>query len=115
MLDRLSSMKKMEIIVSGNCAGLIKDIITSSGGTGYTMIENVSGMGHGGFHQGRLLFNEVSSQIMFIVVAPSNVVNSILDALDDHFAKHTGVAFVSDVQVMRAGYFSDKSENKAST
>ncbi len=105
MENQLHKMKRIEIVVEGHALELVKDILVQAGGSGFTVIDNVSGRGHHGYHQGRLLFNEISSQNLVITVVPENRVDSILSPLLTYFKEHAGVVFVSDTEVLRAEYF----------
>jgi nitrogen regulatory protein PII len=73
--------------------------------SGYTVIPNVSGMGHHGYHEGRLLFNELNSQVMFVAVVAEDQVEPIVAGLEVLFERGSGVVFVSDCGVRRYGYF----------
>lgn len=101
----LTPMKKIEIVVDGEQLQAVRDALSESGVCGYTMLQNVSGMGHHGRHEGRLLFDDVGTQVMFVAVVPEAVLDGVLDALLPLFERKSGVAFVSDVAVSRAGHF----------
>jgi nitrogen regulatory protein PII len=102
----LSKMLKLEIIVSGEDEAMVTEMIQKAGVTGYTIIPNVSGYGHDGFHEGRLLFNDMASLIMIMTVAPQSVINSVAKGMKTLFEEKSGVMFVSEVSVARMGYFS---------
>jgi hypothetical protein len=61
-------LKKIEIIVRGERTGFVRDLLERSGATGYTLLRDVAGLGHHGFHEGRLLYNDQASVVMFIAV-----------------------------------------------
>ena len=75
------------------------------GATGYTIINNVSGKGHHGFHEGHLLFDDTSSQVIVFTVVPEERIEPILAGLGPVFHKHSGAMFVSDVSVTRRDHF----------
>ena len=54
----LTKMTKIEVVVSGSDAPAVRELIQSVGATGFTSLSGVSGLGHNGYHQGRLLFNQ---------------------------------------------------------
>ena len=110
MDKNLVRMSKIEIILPGRDLPLIKEILAGADVTAYTLIENVSGFGHHGYHQGRLVFNEVASQIMIVSVVPDDRVEPVLTPLMEHFQTRSGVVFVSDVKVGRAHYFAPTME-----
>lgn len=110
----LYALKKIEVILKGDSLSYIEDVLKKAGVTGYTILRDVSGMGHGGFHGGRLLFNDRDSYAMLVTVAPENSVNKILTGLKPFLETHSGVVFVSDTQVLRQDYFSDKKETAGS-
>ncbi|MER3423730.1 MAG: transcriptional regulator, partial [Nitrospiraceae bacterium] len=73
--------------------------------TGYTIISNISGKGHHGFHEGHLMFNDTSSLQMVLTVVPEEKVEPILAGLGPLFNRHSGAMFVSDVAVSRREHF----------
>ena len=101
----LVTLKKIEIILGGAQLPAIKGILTEAKASGYTLIPNVSGMGHNGYHEGRLIYNESSSQVMLITVVTEPQIQIILAGLSLIFEQYSGVAFVSDVGVTRSFYF----------
>lgn len=101
----LTPMKKIEIVTAGEHLQLVKDVLADAEVTGYTIIPNVSGMGHGGFHEGRLLFNEVNSLLMVVTVVPDDAVEPILAGVLPLFERRSGVVFVTETAVSRASYF----------
>ncbi len=96
-----SPVKKLEIILSGEHQGMATDILERAGVKGYTIINNLSGKGSHGFHEGHLMFNEDDVLIMIIAVTPERLVNPILKGLAPFFNAHSGVVFISDIQVTR--------------
>ena len=101
----LHPMKKIEIVIKGDTLAAIEDLLKQGGVTGYTIIRDVSGLGHGGYHGGRLLFNDRDSFLMIVTVAPEEKIQQILIGLKPFFEHHSGVLFVSDTQVLRMSYF----------
>jgi len=104
----LHSMKKIEIIVSGDHEDIVTELLKQAKVTGFTLIRNASGMGHGGFHEGKLLYNDKAVLVMFIAVAPEDVIFEIAIGLKALLEKNSGVMFVSDVAVARVDYFLKK-------
>jgi nitrogen regulatory protein PII len=98
-------MKEIKIVVQGEQLKFIADLLDHIGATGYTIIHNVSGKGHHGFHEGHLLFNDTSSQVIVFTVVPEDKVEPILAGLGPLFNKHSGAMFVSDVAVSRREHF----------
>jgi len=101
-----SSVKKLEIILSGEHQAFATDLLDNAGVTGYTIINNLSGKGRHGFHEGHIMFNEDDVLIMIIVAIPEELVAPILEGLEPFYNEHTGVVFISDIQVARLGKFS---------
>jgi nitrogen regulatory protein PII len=101
-------MKKIEIIVRGDKESYVRDLLDQAKVTGYTIIRDVAGMGHHGFHEGRLLFNETTSLVMFMAVGPNSVIRQITNGLKPVFEKSSGVMFFSDVEVVRMDYFQNE-------
>lgn len=98
---KLSPLKKLEIIIEGAHQEFATDLLDRAGVTGYTIIGNLSGKGGHGFHEGHLMFNEEAVLIMIIVAVPNELVEPILEGFSPFFNKHTGVVFISDIQVSR--------------
>jgi len=96
-----SSVKKLEIILSGEHQAFATDLLDNAGVTGYTIINNLSGKGRHGFHEGHIMFNEEDVLIMIIVAVPEELVDPILEGLDPFYSEHTGIVFISDIQVAR--------------
>ena len=102
----LHRMKKIEVIVSGENEGLISNMLNNCNISGFTLIRNISGKGHHGFHEGKLLFNDKAVLVMFIAVAPEETIESIAMGMKSLLEKNSGVMLVSDVSVARVDYFS---------
>ena len=99
------AIKKIEIIVKGEKQEFIQDLLQQSGATGYTVLRDISGMGHHGFHEGRLLFNDQSSLVMIMAVAGQEVIDKVAAGLAPIFEKNSGVMFVSEANVARLEKF----------
>lgn len=100
-----SPLKKLEIILGGEHQGLATDILDRAGVKGYTIINNLSGKGSHGFHEGHLMFNEDDVLIMIIAAVPDELINPILEGLAPFYNEHSGVVFISDIQVTRMEKF----------
>lgn len=103
--DGLTQMTKLEVVVRGSDAGSVREILTGAGASGYTSISNVSGLGHHGFHQGRLLFNEEAALDLLIAVVPDERAEPLIEGLRVLFEDRPGVMFVSETFVSRPEYF----------
>ena len=97
----LSTLKKLEIILEGEHQAFATDLLERAGVTGYTIINHLSGKGSHGFHEGHIMFNEDSVLIMIITAVSEELVQPILEGFAPFFNEHTGVIFVSDIQVNR--------------
>jgi nitrogen regulatory protein PII len=102
----LTHMTKVEVIVSGNDAPVVRELIQSIGATGYTSLSGVSGLGHNGYHQGRLLFNQQATLELIITVVPPSTAQALLAGLRPLLDASSGVMFVTDTYVSRPEYFS---------
>ncbi|HHU0087163.1 TPA: P-II family nitrogen regulator [Legionella pneumophila] len=102
----LHPMKKIEVIVSGENENMVANMMERANISGFTLLRNVSGKGHHGFHEGKILFNDKASFVMFIAVAPEEAIAKIALGMKTLFQKNSGVLFVSDVSVARVDYFS---------
>jgi nitrogen regulatory protein PII len=101
----LHPMKEIRIIIEGEHLKFATDLLDNKA-TGYTIVHNISGKGHHGFHTAHAMFNEMASIVMLMTVVTEENVEPILAGLKPLFARHTGVMFVSDVSVSRLEYFS---------
>jgi nitrogen regulatory protein PII len=97
----LSTLKKLEIILEGEHQAFATDLLERAGVTGYTIVNHLSGKGSHGFHGGHVMFNEDSVLIMIITAVSEDLVEPILEGFAPFFNEHTGVIFVSDIQVNR--------------
>lgn len=102
---KLYPMKEIKIIIEGEHLKFVSDLLDKVKATGYTVISNISGKGHHGFHEGHLMFNDTSSQVMVFTVVPEEKVEPILAGLGPLFHRHSGSMFVSDVAVSRRDRF----------
>lgn len=103
--DRLTRMTRIEVVVAGEHAREVQDLFTSAEATGFTSVSNVAGRGHGGYHEGRLLFNDVDSLTLLFTVVPDERADDLIEALGALLEERPGVMFVSDTAVSRPGYF----------
>jgi nitrogen regulatory protein PII len=99
-------MTKIEVVVSGGDAPAVREMIRSIGATGFTSVSGVSGLGHGGYHQGRLLFNQQAALELLITVVPEEKVEALLAGLRPLLDTSSGVMFVTETYVSRPDYFS---------
>ncbi len=104
---RFSPLKKLEIILEGEYQEFATDLLDRIEVKGYTIINNLSGKGSHGFHDGHLMFNEDDVLIMIIAAVPESLVSPILQGLAPFYNEHSGVVFISDIQVTRLVKFSD--------
>jgi len=98
---QFSQLKKLEIILEGEHREFATDLLDQAEVRGYTIINNLSGKGSHGFHEGHLMFNEDNVLIMIIAAVPESLVEPIMQGFMPFFSKHSGVVFVSDIQVAR--------------
>ena len=101
----LHRLKKIEIVIRAEDHVLVEDLLKVAGVGGWTMIRDVAGMGHAGFHQGKSIFNDQSGLVMFVGVAEPELIADVARGLARLFANLPGVTFLSDVEVMRSDYF----------
>lgn len=101
----LTRMTKVEVVIESGEEAHVRELFTAAGVTGYTAVTGVSGLGHGGYHEGALLFNERSALSMLITVAPDEKAGALVSGLRTLLEQRSGVMFVSDVYVSRPEYF----------
>ena len=61
-----SPLKKLEIILDGEHRAFATDVLDRAGVKGYSIVNNLSGKGSQGFHEGHLMFNEDDVLIMIV-------------------------------------------------
>jgi nitrogen regulatory protein PII len=102
---KLHKLKKIEIVVHAEDLSVVESVMATAGVGGWTMIRDVAGLGHGGFHQGRTIFSDQSGLVMFIGVAAPHLIAQVALGLGRIFETKAGVMFLSDVEVLRSDYF----------
>ena len=104
--DRLPGQSEQQVsAVSGDDAA-VRDLIKSVGATGFTSLSGVSGLGHHGYRQGRLLFNQQAALELIITVVPDSRTEALLAGLRPLLDASSGVMFVTETFVSRPDYFS---------
>ena len=103
--DGLTRMVKVEVVVAGDDVPTVRRVFESARATGWTSVSNVSGLGHGGLHQGGLLFNERAALQLLITVVPEDRADALVAGLRTLLEERSGVMFVSEVAVSRPEYF----------
>jgi nitrogen regulatory protein PII len=98
-------MIKVEVVVAGDDVPAVTDVLTAAGCTGYTVLSGVSGLGHGGFHQGRLLFNDRDALRLLLTVVPHERAEAVVASLRAFLDERPGVLFVTETAVSRPEYF----------
>lgn len=101
----LTAMTRIEVVISGEDTAAVGEVLTTSGATGYTVLSGVSGLGHHGFHQGRLHFNDRDSLRMLLAVVPDERADALVATLRAFLTDRPGVLFVSQTFVSRPEYF----------
>lgn len=101
----LTPMARIEVVVEGEHVPTIRDILLGSGAAGYTALHGVSGFGHAGEHEGRLLFNDRNSMSLLISVIPMENAGPLVAGIRKVLEEHHGVMFVSETNVSRPEYF----------
>ena len=83
----------------------VRLLLRSAGASGWTNLSGVSGSGHHGTHQGRLIFNDRAGLVMVIAVLPYDRAVPVITGLREILTNRPGVTFVSDAWVSRPDYF----------
>lgn len=105
MIEGLAPMVKIEVVVDAVDAEFVESLFRAEGATGFTAVEGLTGFGHGGRSQGRLVFNERGGQSLVITVLPEDRVDGVVSGLRAFFETRPGVMFVSPAWVSRPEYF----------
>ncbi|TFG59056.1 MAG: P-II family nitrogen regulator [Nitrospirales bacterium] len=102
---KLYPMKEIKIILEGEHLHFVTDVLDRIKASGYMIFSNISGKGHGGFHEGHLMFNDTSSLQMVLTVVPEEKLEPILSGLKPFLERHSGSLFVLDASVLRKDHF----------
>ena len=100
-----TTMARIEVVIDGEHVPTIRDLLLAAGAKGYTAIQGVSGFGHSGAHEGRLLFNDRNSLSLLISVVPVDRAEAIVAGIRQLLDDHHGVVLISETHVSRADYF----------
>ncbi|WCT76627.1 P-II family nitrogen regulator [Novosphingobium humi] len=101
----LHRLKKIEIVIRAEDHHPVEELLKAAGIGGWTIIRDVAGMGHAGFHHGKTIFNDHSGLAMFVGVGEPAAIGDVARGLARLFATLPGVTFLSDVEVLRSDYF----------
>jgi hypothetical protein len=102
----LTRMVRVEVVVETRDAALVERLVTGAGAAGFTLLSNVSGLGHGGFHEGRMLYNDADGQSLLFTVVPEDSAAGVVEAVRVLLADRPGVMLVSETWVSRPDHFS---------
>jgi nitrogen regulatory protein PII len=105
----LTRMARIEVVVDGNDEPAMRSLFLGAGASGYTAVTGVSGFGHHGPHQGRLLFNDRASLSLLITVVPLDRAPALIEGIRRLLDQQHGVLFVSEAYVSRPDYFAAQS------
>lgn len=104
-MHRLTPRKKLELIVDRAHLRRFVEALDEVGVRGYTVFESVSGKGSRGAWVPERL-TDASDRVQVIAVSDTAAIEAVLDHLAELFEELPGVAFVSDVAVLRPERFS---------
>lgn len=96
--------RKLELIVDRAHLRWFTEALDAHGVLGYSVFASDSGKGSRGAWTPQRL-SEASDRVLVLAVARSEVIDAALPAITALFEEVPGVAFVSDVQVIRAERF----------
>lgn len=100
----LTPRKKLELIVDRAHLRRFVDVLERVGVRGYTVFESMSGKGsRGAWIPERL--TDAADRVQVVAVTDESAVDEALEALAELFDELPGVAFVSDVAVLRPERF----------
>lgn len=104
---KFNPLKKIEIILSGEHQAFATDMLDRAGVKGYTIFNNLSGKGSHGYHEGHVMFNEDDVLVMIVAAVPEELMKPIIEGFAPFYREHSGVVFISDIEVTRMVKFSD--------
>lgn len=88
----LTQLTRVEVVIGGEDVPVVTDLFVEVGATGFTAVSNVSGLGHSGYHQGRLLSNDRNALALLTLVLPAERARALLAGLRPLLAHHSGGA-----------------------
>ncbi|MEM6730985.1 MAG: hypothetical protein AAF658_05490 [Myxococcota bacterium] len=99
--------KKVVIITEKLITNGVIEIINESGAVGYT-VHSTGGKGSRGIRsEDRTRLVEAFANIQIDVIATEEVAHTIAQKVaDKYFARHSGITYLEDVEVLRPGKFS---------
>ncbi|MGB3737623.1 MAG: DUF190 domain-containing protein [Ilumatobacter sp.] len=100
-----TTMARIEVVIDGEQIPTVRDLLLAAGANGFTAIQGVSGFGHSGAHEGRLLYNDRNSLSLLISVVQMDRAEAIVAGIRQLLDDHHGVVLISETQVSRADYF----------
>jgi nitrogen regulatory protein PII len=103
--SRLTRMTRVEVVVDAADVPAVESLLRAEGVSGWTSLSGLSGVGHHGRHEGRLLFNETSGQVLLLTVLPEDRLEPVVAGIEALLSSRPGVMFVSETYVSRPGYF----------
>jgi nitrogen regulatory protein PII len=92
----LNTMKRLEIVLERDQVEMVCRVICEHA-TGYTLIPDVRGFGHHGYHE--------HDMVVIVTVVTRDHVDPILDVLLPLLNRRSGVVLVTDVSVVRGEHF----------
>ena len=101
---RLSRKKKVEMVVEAARARQLLQAIEKIGATGYTVVPNVSGMGHQG-RRGDDGVLGVFDNVLIIVITTEEIAMQVIERCQALLENYAGIIYVSDVDVIRDDHF----------
>jgi len=101
----LTPMARVDVVVQGADAALVRGLFTAAGVSGVTVMSNVSGLGHAGWHEGRLPFNDTDALVLMFAVVDDDTAERVVASLRELLEHRPGVMLVSEVAVSRPAYF----------
>ncbi len=103
--EGLTRMTKIEVVVGADDVPVVRGLLEAAQVKGWTSVSNVSGLGHGGLHEGNLLFNQRDTLSLLLTVVPDEQSDAVVAGLRELLADRSGVMFVSDTYVSRPEHF----------
>ncbi|NIS60199.1 MAG: hypothetical protein GTO13_05700 [Proteobacteria bacterium] len=109
---QLHKMKKLDIVIETAQREKIIEIIQESDATGYTIYSNVDGEGMRECRDD-VSFTYTTKNVKFFVIGPEEVIHEIIEKISELMPNCASILYVSDVEVLRKGQFSQKVVKRA--
>jgi nitrogen regulatory protein PII len=96
--------RKLDIVIESHLLGRVETMLEKAGATGWTVFQGHEGKGKHGIWREDGLVDAMQTYLIIAICTPE-IAQEVLNGLRVLFERHSGVAYVHDVNVMRSERF----------